>query len=208
MRGIVVRPAATLMVLSALLTGVTRETEAEFMFISESAVFNPDTGDVNFTIEFNQVPDFLSVDSVGRQANSFQYFIIGDASLPYPENYDAIFRGEEIHITGDTLRIRDSRPSDSDPIAGGWGAIRGSVPYSLFGNVVAFSAPLSLISDHSTDGSFRYELESSVYGSTTRHVVTQSTGWIVPEPSTAVHWVVGGLITGCWYGRSRGFFRE
>jgi hypothetical protein len=192
------QPALTLLAVMLLLVGTTGEAQAGFMFVSESAVFNPATGEVQFTIEFNQHPDFFTLDSVGRQADSFQYFIVGDPSLPYPENYDAIIRGEEIHITGDTLRIRNSAPPNPDPASGGWGAIRGSVPFSLDGNVLTFSTPLPLISDHSTDGHFAYRLESYVFGGTTRSVVSQST--VVPEPFTAVLLAMAGVTLGCWYG--------
>src|SRR5215467_282001 len=65
----------------ALLVGIAGIAKADFMFVSQSAVFNPVTQEVLFTIQFNQVPDFFTVDSFGRQANSFQYFIVGDPNL-------------------------------------------------------------------------------------------------------------------------------
>src|SRR5262245_61037184 len=127
------RMAVVQIAVLALLVVIAGTAKAEFMFVSESAVFNPVTQEVLFTIEFNQAPDFSTVDSFGRQANSFQYFIVGDPNLPYPVNFDAIIRGEEIHITLDTIRIRNSEPGVPDPVAGGWGAVRGVVPFSLNG---------------------------------------------------------------------------
>jgi hypothetical protein len=107
---------------ASLLAGTAGQSQAgSFMFVSQSAVFNPATSEVQFTIEFNQPPDFFTLDSFGRQANSFQFFIVGDPSLPYPELYDAIIRGDEIHITGNTVRIRNSVPEDPDPASGGVG---------------------------------------------------------------------------------------
>jgi hypothetical protein len=160
---------------------------------------------VNFTVEFNQAPDFFTQDSFGRVANAFQYFIYGDRSLPYPELFDAVIRGEEIHLTGDTLPIRDSVPHDPDPAAGGWGAIRGAVPFRLDGDVLTFSTPLPLISDHSTDGHFDYRLYTVEFGGLTRAVESQSTvlSTAVPEPSTAVLMAIAGASLGCWYGGTR-----
>jgi hypothetical protein len=121
-----------------------------FSFVSESAVFNPATGKVQFTIEFNQPPDFFTVSSFGQQTNSFQYFIVGNPTLQSPEKFDSIIRGEEIHITVDTLPIRNAVPPVPDPTGGGWGALRGAVPFSLDGDILTFSTPLPLISNHST----------------------------------------------------------
>ncbi|MFN8491658.1 MAG: hypothetical protein U0350_28930 [Caldilineaceae bacterium] len=164
----------------ALLVGIpgTAKAEAEIMFVSESAIFDPVTQAVLFTIEFNQAPDFFTVDAFGRQKNSFQYYIVGAPNLPYPANFDAIIRGEEIHITSDAIRIRNSAPSVPDTGAGGWGAVRGVIPFSLKGNVLTFSVPLHLISDHSLDGAFAYQLESYQFGSLTKHIDSHSV--IVP----------------------------
>ncbi len=162
-------------------SGSPETAQAEFSFMSESAVLNPATQEVVFTIEFNQSPDFFTVDSFGRQAHSFQYFIVGDSNLPYPANFDAIIRAEEIHSTVDEIRIRNSTPSDADPAAGGWGPIRGVVPYRLNGNVLTFSVPLELVSDHHQDGTFVYQLEAYQFGSLTRHIDNQSAGSPIPR---------------------------
>lgn len=178
------RATISLLVAVVLLAGGTRGARAVFMFVSESAVFNPVTGQVQFTIMFNQPPDFLTLDSVGRPANSFQYYIFGNnLLLPYPFYYDSIIRGGEIDITGNFLPIRNSRPESPDPTSGGWGAIRGVVSFSLNGNILTFSTPLGLISDHSTDGNFAYQLSASTFGSSTQYVNNRST--VMPEPSTA-----------------------
>ncbi len=190
----------------ACLFGSVITASASFMFLSDSASFDPLTRKVQFTIEFNQAPNFFTVDSVGRQANSFQYYIVGDPGLPYPGKYDSIIRGEEIHASIDTLRIRNSMPSDPDPIAGGWGAVRGSVPFNVSGNTLTFSTPLSLISDHSLNGNFAYRLESSVFGGDPfQFVESQST--VAAEPDTAILMAMGMALFS-WYGwapRSSGF---
>jgi hypothetical protein len=177
------------------------EATAAFMFVSESAVFNRVSGEVHFTVTFNQPPDFLATDSLGRQTNSFQYFIIGDPTLPYPETFDTVIRGEEIHVTKNALRIRSVVPPDSDPQAGGWGPVRGTVPFILDGTTLTFSTPLPLISDHSADGRFGYRLESYEFGGLTRFVDSQSL--VIPEPSTAALLATGIVALSCWYGWNR-----
>jgi hypothetical protein len=125
---------------------------------------------VRFVIVFNQQPDFRSTDSFGRQANSFQLFIVGDPTLGYPANFDSIVRGEELHWTGDSLVIRNSAPSDDgDPHSGGWGSIRGEVPISVRGHVVIFSVPVAVLSDHLSQPTISYQIESYEYGSETFH---------------------------------------
>lgn len=194
MAGLQVSRVVVILVMAlALLLAVAQTARADpFVFVSESAVFNPAMQEVSFRIEFNQAPDFNTVDAVGRQANSFQYFIVGDPSLPYPAHFDAIIRGEELHFTGNVLRIRDSLPpADPTQISGGWGPVRGVVPFTLVGNVFTFSAPLQLISDHSLDGQFTYTLESYEFGGLTRHATNRSV--VVPEPSSLVLLCIGTL---------------
>lgn len=93
MRTTIRRAAISALVSMAMLAGTAGPLQAEFMFLSESAVFNSSTGEVQFTIEFNQAPDFFTVDAFGRQANEFQYFIVGDPTVPDLAHWDAIIRG-------------------------------------------------------------------------------------------------------------------
>ena len=144
-------------------------TPSQFLVTGQSAIFDPATGQVSFKLIFNRPPDFQTVDSIGRQADSFQYQVVGDPGLVYPRNYDSIIRGEELNLDPSMLRIRNAYPSDpSDPDAHGWGTIRGTVPYRLDGSVLTFSTPLSMISDHSTDGLFSYFLDIVQYGGSTQ----------------------------------------
>jgi hypothetical protein len=197
------RAAVGLLALIVFSTGSTSRALAVFMFQSESAIFEPLTNKVLFTIQFNQPPNFSTVDSIGRQANSFQYFIVGDPGLPYPAKYDSIIRGDEIHLSIDALRIRNSVPPDPGPVAvtGGWGSIRGEVPFNVNGNIVTFSTPLSLISDHSMNGIFEYRLESSEFGGFTQFAENQST--VATEPASAILMAMGCITLFCWYGRMR-----
>jgi hypothetical protein len=181
------RGMARHLALLACLAAAARAARADFAFLSQTAVFDPATQQVNFTIDFNQAPDFMTVDQYGRQADSFQYYIVGDPSRPYPENYDSIVRGEELHLTGSELRIRNAAPPVSDPAAGGWGSVRGEVPINIDGDVLTFSAPLGVLSDHSTNGEFTYTLETYQYGALTDDVTAQTS--VTPEPGS---WVLLG----------------
>ncbi len=144
-------------------------TPGEFLVTGQSAIFDPGTGQVSFKLIFNRPPDFQTVDSIGRPADAFQYQVIGNPGLLYPRNYDSIIRGDELSLDPSMLRIRNAYPSDpSDPDAHGWGSIRGKVPYQLDGNVLTFSTPLGMISDHSTDGLFSYLLDIVQYGGSTQ----------------------------------------
>jgi hypothetical protein len=140
----------------------------DFRVVSESAIYKPSSGEVTFKIVFNQTPDFFTTDSAGRQANSFQYFIVGDQSLSYPSNYDSIIRGEEIHTSINLIPIRNAVPPDySDPRSGGWGTIRGEVPYTIRGRVLTFTVPLSLITDQGDVSAIDYRLETYQFGELT-----------------------------------------
>src|SRR5206468_8170319 len=80
--------------------------QRSFAFVSESAKYDAASGEVKVRIVLNQQPDFFTTDLYGRQADSFQYFIVGDAGLPYPSNYDSIIRGGEIQTNSGLLPIR------------------------------------------------------------------------------------------------------
>jgi hypothetical protein len=153
-------------------------TDHPLQIVFESAVYDPETGNVDFTVRFNRGPNFRKVDQYGRRADSFQYFIVGDDTLPYPQNFDAIIRGDEIQLRSRLLPIRNSAPSDPDPAAGGWGTIRATIPFQLHGNVLTFSAALTTLTDHSTDGRFTYILETYNFGSVVDHIVNES---VVPS---------------------------
>lgn len=163
--------------------------QAALLINSESVVANLDSREALFTIQFNEVPDFFTVDSAGRQADSFQYYIETDGELPvfrgspYYSELDIIIRGEEIHVAGD-IRIRDALPIGSGGSnSGGWGLLRGSVPYTLNGTVLTFSAPLELIGD--SDGLFSYRLEAYEFGAWNA-ITTERRSVVQSKPPTPV----------------------
>ncbi|MHC5609472.1 MAG: hypothetical protein ACYTXA_00125 [Nostoc sp.] len=171
--------------------GTGQIAQAVLLVESESAVVNLDAKKVLFTINFNKVPNFFTVDKFNRQTNSFQYFIDPHGELPIVNassiysNFSSIIRGDEIPVAGD-VRIRDVfSVGPSEPNSGGWGKIRGSVPYSLDGTVLKFSTPLQLIGD--SDGVFSYQLLLTDFGSW-NGIINESKSIItsVPEPNLAL----------------------
>jgi hypothetical protein len=130
--------------------------------VSESATLDPATGQVTFVIEFNQRPDFYATDGFGRAENSFQYFIGVDPSVGA---LDSVVRGEEVHFTNGLVVIRNAAPEDDGTAqSGGWGTVRGQVPYKLNGPRLRFSVPLSLLTGQAAGNPLRYVLESYEFG--------------------------------------------
>jgi hypothetical protein len=176
-------------VIGSLLFGLTSglPAEAAFMVLSQSAEVNLDSKSVLFQIEFNRAPDFFTTfTEYNRPADTFQYYIDADGGLPifknkigepYFINLESIIRGDEIYLEGD-VRIRNVSPSDPGFSSGGWGSIRGSVPYALSGNIFSLLVPLELIGD--TDGHFSYQLYWGEYGGAEGYIDAET----VPEPGT------------------------
>jgi hypothetical protein len=174
-------------VIGSLLFGLTSgvPAEAALLVLSQSAEVNLDSSSVLFQIEFNRAPDFFTTDEYDRQADAFQYFIDADGGFPifrgtdiYYSNLESLITGWQIHLGGD-VRIRNALPPDPDlSSSGGWGSIRGSVPYTLSGNVFSFLVPLQLIGD--SDGKFSYRLEWYEYGGVGGYIEAET----VPEPAT------------------------
>ncbi len=174
-------------VIGSLLFGLTSgvPAEAALLVLSQSAEVNLDSSSVLFQIEFNREPDFFTTDEYDRQADAFQYFIDADGGFPifkgtdiYYSNLESLITGWQIHLGGD-VPIRNALPPDPDlSSSGGWGSIRGSVPYTLSGNVFSFLVPLQLIGD--SDGKFSYRLEWYEYGGVGGYIEAET----VPEPAT------------------------
>jgi len=138
--------------------------------ISEGVDVDRSAGIAHFHARFDAAPDLWTLDEFGRVADSFQYEIDDNWNAPLglpPQGLDSVVRGDEIHIAN-ALRIRDARfgiTPDPDPNAGGWGAVKATVPFSLDGSELRFEAPLAAIGDD--DGYFAYRLFTTEYGLTT-----------------------------------------
>lgn len=173
-----------------------------FSILSDSATVDLKSQQVTFKIEFDQVPDFSSIDEYNRAANSFQYYINCDndgSALDY-SLLDLLIRGEEIKIAGE-IPIRNAFPGDeTDLHSGGWGSVRGTVPFTMNQNIMTFSVPLAMLGE--TDGHFTYDLETYEYGmmvSSQRDRHSQMIGTPVdaPEPKATLGLIgttVAGLI--------------
>jgi hypothetical protein len=137
---------------------------APIMVLDHTANVNASTGIASFSLLFDRAPD------ISASADSFQYFFLGNQSLPYPARYDSVVRCcEQVGI----LVVRDPLPSSNDPLAGGWGPVRGTVPFTLNGATLSFSATLTLFSDRN---SLLYELLVASDGRATQLLI------YAPEP--------------------------
>jgi hypothetical protein len=155
--------------------------------LAQSSVYDPVSNQVDFAIAFNRVPDFLTADGLGRQADGFQYWVFYDNNplhITLPPELSALIRGVEIHVGGN-LPIRSAAPpAVGDPHYGGWGGIRATIPLSVVDTTLTFSVDLAELGD--ADGKFAYRLDTFEYGDTTDSVVGGTAGpyYLIPEPGS------------------------
>jgi hypothetical protein len=144
----------------------------------ESVNVDKAAGNATFSINFGHAPNFTTEDSHGRVADSFQILIAADPVGANPFIAPTtVLRGDEIHFTG-AIPVRNGSPADfSDPHSGGWGTVRGAVPFAVNGSEVTFTAPLSLLG--AADGRFAYDVSTFASGLTAGEARSQS----VPLPS-------------------------
>jgi hypothetical protein len=143
----------------------------------ESFTLDRKAGDVTVTLNFGHAPDFYTTDSGGRPLDSFQMNIAGGNKDPLL-NPTTVLRGDEIQFAN-AIRVRNATPPDlTDSHSGGWGTVRGAIPFSVKGTELTFTAPLSLI--NVPDGIFRYDVFTIHQGT----VQNESQGHSVPLPSS------------------------
>jgi hypothetical protein len=152
---------------------------------------------VNFDIEFNHKPDFFTLDASGRQLDSWQisldtmpgYNGFGGSS-PYP--WETIIRGEEIHCA-DNIRVRNHILGPSpEPESGGWGPIAGTVDYTLVDKKQRFTIPYDVL--NTASGTFRFEIETYMYGEVQSHAVKGGSIPAIPAPAASGILGVGGMV--------------
>lgn len=181
-------PAAYLC--AAVMLAIPDVVRAGLFIDSQSVKVSSDLRQATFTIAFDHPPDFALRDSLGRPLESFQYEIAPDCTdidqCPFTA-IRAVVRGDEIG-SGQQVPIRDGveNGSDPSPASGGWGNVRGSVPFRLQGSTLTFSTPLSLLQD--PDGDFAYRVFTTSSGQTESLV----TGESIPLP--AALWTGGSLL--------------
>lgn len=153
---------------AALVCAVPCSVRAGLFIESQSVSVSSNPPQATFTLAFDHRPDFVPRDALGRPLESFQYEIAPDCSdidqCPFTA-IRAVVRGDEIG-SGQQVPIRDGieNGSDPNPASGGWGDIRGSVPFDLQGSTLTFTVPLSLLQD--PDGDFAYRVFTTSSGQT------------------------------------------
>src|SRR5206468_4328980 len=83
--------------------------------LAHAAVYDPLAQAVTFSITFNRPPDFYTLDGVGRQADSFQFYLFTRSEPGINRQGNTIVRGEEIHIGGDVRFRNDMLVGDGSP---------------------------------------------------------------------------------------------
>ena len=159
---------------------------ADFLLVSQNLALNSQTA--NFTLTFNQAPDFYTLDSQGRPADSFQVNFAGvypTPGLSFPKNLTAVIRGDEIHFANN-LPIR-ATSGNGGPNAAGWGPVIDSVPFSQNGDSVAFSVPTADLGYGGHNA--QYRVFSLQFGRQT----SSETVTLVPTP-TALESGLAGLV--------------
>jgi hypothetical protein len=150
----------------------SRHPSSIFAIDSHSVYVDLDQRRAYFSLTFTRQPDFETLDEFNRPADSFQYEInpAFSGSLPVDGVGDiqTVVRGDEIHIAR-AIRIRTALGEpDPDPAAGGWGQLRGVVPFEQEGKALTFNATFGLLKED--DGVFSYRLFSTEFGQTTSYI--------------------------------------
>jgi len=145
----------------------------------------------DFTITFDQVPDFYTFDSVGRQTDSFQYMFDADCKMPFnhSSDIDICVRGEEIHSLG-YIPIRN-KSLPNEPGCGGWGGMVGMVPFVLDGKTLTFNVGFALIAPN---GQSTYLLETYEHGINSGKNYSIWGVTPIPEPATLLLLGLGAAI--------------
>jgi hypothetical protein len=179
------------MIILALSFGLAAFAPAPARALTWSAHFeqyDPADETFHFKLTFTTLPDWSILDANGYQRDSFQYWITW-ATHPenplYPYgNPDVVIRGTELYLGGE-LRIRDAGPSSDDPITGGWGPIRGTVPWHMVNNSIYFDVPRTLLGD--PDGVVSYYMlcgEFNAPGGFAAGITQTVSGPVPAEPGT------------------------
>jgi len=163
---------------------------ADFVLESQNLSIDQQTHAADFSLTFNQSPDFTTLNSQGQPVNSFQIDFNGNYPPPSKTSFlnsvTGVVRGDEIHIAGD-IPIR-SATGNGGPNSGGWGPAVDSVPFSLIGDTVSFSVPTKDLGW--TGHSYKYLAFSLSNGTQT---ASQSVT-MVPTPAAFPAGVVGLIV--------------
>jgi hypothetical protein len=157
---------------------------------------------VSFQIVWNSSPDFLSVDSVGRPADQFRYWIMPtDLSYPPFSSYLAV-------ALNNSDRFIDERVGTLS-VTLPFGPTLAVLPFTLNDTVLDFVASFSNL--NKPDGAFVYLLESFNFGGTNRVAFFGTSNGspvqvdpfsVIPLPAT-LPLFAGGLLLLGWAARRR-----
>jgi uncharacterized protein (TIGR03382 family) len=170
---------------------------ASFEIVSQSVKPDLSKRETNFELNFNEAPDFTTVDSFQRPKNSFQYWIdTNPHSFDFQGPNVAVIRGPEIRFDHN-IPIRDTvNPTNQDfPHAEGWGKQLGAVDFELDGKILSFTVPWNIL--HQADGKFSFDVISLDFGSQVSEVSGAIIGLPIPIASAAA------LLTFAWLVRRR-----
>lgn len=158
--------ARFVLTLTALLA-VAPPASRAFVIAAHSEHYDAASETFQFSVTFSGLPDLLTVNAYNAEADAIQYWITWETHPTEPLvpwiAPDVIIRCSEIRTFGQ-IPIRD-RTGDGGPGSGGWGAIRGMVPYLLAGPTLSFEVPRAMLGD--SDGVISYFLMMLVYGGAT-----------------------------------------
>jgi hypothetical protein len=156
--------------------------------------------EAEIAITFNQLPDFVTVDSRGRAANALQLYFVPRGGTNEPWEIHVVGRVNEGDMLG-SVRFRngpqgaDYTGSDPNFPSGGWGSIRGEVPYLLQDRTLSFTATYDMIG--TPDAWWSLKAETFEFGSFRSRV-----GVVAPEPSSALLLLLGALLL-AWHAMRR-----
>jgi hypothetical protein len=176
--------------------------------IQYSAVIDLASGQANFSVRFDRPPNFFTLDDAGRPADTFEFFTDTVSSDPIQSTANGMNGsgqlGTQTIISGYDIAPRHQLniwwpkpvsewiPGDPDSRA----VLRTYSDYTLFGDTLSFSVPLSLL--HEPDGAFYYGFQIFQYGGWTTLNYYGKSGQeyvlAVPEPGHTAMLVAGLLL--------------
>jgi hypothetical protein len=176
---------------------ICADARGSFEIISSDVTVDAATARTNFSITFNQPPDFFGADALGRANNAFQYFYDAEpGGFEFSGEDVVVIRGPEIRF-GNGIPVRDSLNSTGEtfPNAEGWGTLRGMADYEVDGSKLSFTFPWRTLNE--SNRRFSYRLIATERGELTSDVSR------VMIPLHPAVWGGLGLLGCAWIAKKR-----
>jgi len=152
---------------------------ANFTYEQEWSIL--ENNQIIFNVVFNQVPDFYTTDSAGRQANAFQYYCYVNPPETPETTELVLLSGGYINQTN-MIGVRDNYAAPRD-----W------LTFSIEDETMQFVLPVSTSGDD--DGHFQYMVVFYSYGRDGVFTPLHEVGTAFPVPAPAGVWLAGiGLL--------------